>query len=92
MLSTDMATTKTKKPAKVSRATLAEIGREAARRAQREALLAELKAQDWNLSAVARELGLTAAGNVLRAIKTLGLDDHYEKAKAAGKINPGRPT
>lgn len=78
--------TKTGKP------TLAEVGRDAARKAQREALLKELDAQDWNLSATARELGLTNVSNVLRAIKNLGLEKDYDNAKAAGKIHPGRPT
>lgn len=72
--------------------TLAQVGRIAAREAQRNALLTELETQNWNLSAVARELGLVAAGNVLRAIKSLGLDKEYDRAKAAGKIHPGRPT
>lgn len=68
--------------------TLAEIGRDA----QRKALLRELKAQRWNLTATARELGLTGPSNVIRALKTLGLADEYEAAKARGDIAPGRPT
>ena len=89
MLTTDMATTKTTKPAKARKLTLAEVGREAAKRAQRDTLLAELRAQDWNLSAVARELGLSNPSNVLRSIKTLDLDAEYESAKDDGKIVKG---
>jgi len=87
-----MAATKktpTKKPEKAapaSKPTLAEIGREA----QRVALLAELKAQGWNLTATARELGLNNASNVIRSIKSLGLDDEYEAARERGDVAPGR--
>lgn len=73
--------------APTAKPTLAEIGREA----QRVALLAELKAQDWNLTATARELGLTGPSNVIRALKSLGLEDVYEDAKKRGDIAPGRP-
>jgi len=66
--------------------TLKEIGREA----QRKALLAELEANGWSLTTTARELGLTGASNVKRSILTLGLEEEYEAAKAAGKIVPGR--
>ncbi len=100
MLAT-MATPKTTKPApraprstgrastkaaEAPKRTLAEIGREA----QREALLAALEANNWNLTATARDLGLTNASNVIRALRTLGLGDRYEAAKAEGKIVPGK--
>jgi transcriptional regulator with GAF, ATPase, and Fis domain len=85
---TEMATTKkksTRAPAKApepeAKPTLAEVGREAAQTAQRKVLLAELKRQDWNLTATARELGLSSASNVLRAIKQLGLDEEYKAAR-----------
>lgn len=68
------------------RPTLSEIGQEA----KRIALLAELVAQDWNLTAVAHELGLTNASNVVRAIRVLGLEDEYDAAKARGDIVQGR--
>lgn len=76
------------KPTEAPASTLAEIGREA----QRKALLAELERQDWNLTATARALGLVNASNVKRSLLTLGLENEYEAAKDAGKINPGRPT
>ena len=90
MLANTMPAKTTKKPrAKApAKPTLAEIGREA----QRKALLTELKAQDWNLTATARELGLTGPSNVIRALKTLGLAAEYEAAKKRGDIAPGRPT
>lgn len=81
-----------KAPAKPARKTLAEIGREAAHEAQRAALLAELRAQNWNLTAAAQALGLVNASNVIRSIRTLGLDDEYEQARARGDVAPGRPT
>lgn len=75
-----------KKPRAVS---LAKIGREAAHKAQREALLAALEAHDWHLSAVAKATGLHNASNVIRSIRTLGLTEEYEAAKADGKIPKG---
>lgn len=81
---TAMATTKTKKPKEPEaedRPTFAEIGRAAAHEAQRRALLKELKRQDWNLTATARELGISSASNVIRAIKLLGLDEEYKEAR-----------
>lgn len=65
---------------------LAEIGRDAARKAQREALLATLEACGWNLSEAARRLRLGAARNTLRLIPRLGLSAEYDEAKAMGKI------
>lgn len=71
------------------RPTLAEIGKAAAREAQRAALLKELRTQNWNLSATAESLGLSNASNVIRAINSLDLADEYEAAKDAGKIPRG---
>lgn len=71
------------------RPSLAEIGKRAQREAQREALLKELEAQDWNLSAVARELSVGHASAVIRAIHKLGLDAEYEAARARRDVRPG---
>ena len=60
--------------------------------AQRGVLLAELKAQGWNLSHVAEALEMGNASTVLRSIKQLGLLEEYEAAKVAGKVKAGRPT
>lgn len=69
---------------------LAEIGRDAARKAQREALLATLEACGWRLTEAGAAIGLNGgAGNVLRSIRSLGLSAEYEEAKAAGKIRHG---
>ena len=68
---------------------LAEIGREAAKKAQREALLATLERLDWNLSATAEELGLSNTSNVIRSIRALDLDTEYEAARDAGRIPKG---
>ncbi len=86
----------TKKGAKLSRkpkttpaSTFAEIGRHAAREAQRRAILAAATAHGWNLSAVAAALQMGDASAVIRALKALAPDE-YEAAKAAGKVAPGR--
>jgi len=96
-----MASTKTTKPAakaprkpaakvvEAPKRTLAEIGKDAQREAQRKALLAELRAQDWNLSAVARELGMGDASAVIRAIRKVGLESEYEAARHRGDVRPG---
>lgn len=68
---------------------LAEIGRRAARAAQRRALLAALKRHRWNLTVVAEALRLGSPANAIRSIRSLGLDAEYGAAKAAGKVSPG---
>lgn len=72
-----------------SRPTFTEIGEAAKRDAQRSALLKELKAQGWNLSAVARELGMGDASTVIRAIRKVGLESEYEAARKRGDVRPG---
>lgn len=70
---------------------LAEIGRAAAKAAQREALLETLEACGWCLSEAAKALGLgVGTGNVIRSIKTLGLTEDYEAARHGGLIVRGR--
>lgn len=71
---------------------LTQMGDDAKREAMRKGLLAELKRQDWNLSRTADALDMVNASNVIRAIHDLDLDAEYEKAKDAGKVQPGRPT
>jgi hypothetical protein len=66
---------------------LAEIGRDAARKAQREALLATLEACGWNMSEAARRLGSNSP-NVLRAVRSL-LAAEYAKAHEDGRIHVG---
>lgn len=81
-----VSTPKTRKPSpkQVEAAlSLAEIGKEAAREAQRVALLAALKKHDWNLAAAGVELSVVGSANVLRSIRTLGLMDEYKAAKIA---------
>ncbi len=106
MLAPVMFTRPTKKPTskptpkqrtpKATRAlevlSFAEVGRRAARDAQRAHLLDSLVRNGWNLSAVARELDMSNASNVRRAIETLELLEHFEKAKADGLVKPGRPS
>jgi transcriptional regulator with GAF, ATPase, and Fis domain len=59
----------------------AEIGRRAAKEAQRAALLEALKQEDWNLTAVAKRLSMGAASNVIRAIRDLDLREVYDNAR-----------
>jgi hypothetical protein len=73
-------------PKKKAKRSLADIGKAAARRAQRDALLAELEAQEWNLTATAEVFGM-AGPNVIRALKDLAPDE-YEKARKHGRISP----
>ncbi len=84
MLSTQVTTKKTPSPAKGPRKSrFAEVGREAARKAQRQLVLDELKRHDWNLTDTAKALGLAHASAVSRAIDELDLADEYEQGKAA---------
>lgn len=84
MLSTQVTTKKTPSPAKGPRKSrFAEVGREAARKAQRQLVLDELKRHDWNLTDTAKALGLAHASAVSRAIDELNLADEYEQGKAA---------
>lgn len=87
-----------KKPAAKPRATtrklsaLTEIGERAKYAAMREALLTELRRHDWNLTHTAEALRMgTTAAPVWKAIRELDLSAEYEKAKARGKAQPGRP-
>ena len=65
---------------------LSEIGREA----QRAALLEECERQGWNLTHVAASLSLSSASNVIRSLRTLGLEEEYEAAKERGDVRAGR--
>ena len=69
----------------------AEIGREAAREAQRKALLRALKAHDWNLAHTAEALSMGAASAVIRALKALAPEE-YDAAREDGRIRSGRPS
>lgn len=70
-------------------ASFAEVGRAAAKAAQRETLLEALKANSWNLAATAEAMSMGDASAVIRALKALAADE-YAKAKESGKIAPGR--
>lgn len=95
MLHASMATKKTavKKPATKGatktpeKLSLAEIGRRAAKDAQRKALLDALVANDWNLTRTAEALLVHGTGNLIRMLKDLAPDE-YEAAKADGRISP----
>ena len=69
----------------------AEIGRAAARAAQREALLATLEACGWNLTATAKALRMGGSRNVKRAMDDLGLQAIHAAMKANRIIRVGRP-
>lgn len=84
-----MAATKPTSPPDAPTKTLAEIGEEAKRRAQRKHLLAELRRQSWNLTATGAAVGIPNVSNLIRTIRALDLGDEYEAAKKAGKIPKG---
>ncbi len=67
--------------------TFAEVGREAAREAQRKVLLEALDAHAWNMTVTAEALGMGTGANVTRAVKQLAPEE-YEAAKADGRISP----
>lgn len=71
---------------------LTRVADEAARAAKRALLAETLLAQGWNLSATARELELAGPSSVIRAIKEVGLDAEYERARENGLVKAGRPT
>jgi hypothetical protein len=59
---------------------------------RRELLLAALELNEWNLARTADFIGAgSSAAPVLRMIRDLGLTEEYEKARAGGRIKPGRP-
>lgn len=89
MLTGAMAAKKTAKKATTKKPSLTEIGRQAAKDAQRRALLAELDANDWNLTATAEALQVSGGSpNIIRALKQLAPDE-YEAAKTDGRVSPG---
>jgi hypothetical protein len=70
---------------------LREIGRKAADRAQREALLATLDDCRWNLMLASTRLRMGGrGGSMMVTLRRLGLMDAYDQAKAAGLIRRGR--
>lgn len=68
----------------------AEVGREAARDAQRKHLLRTLKSNGWNMSHTAEVLQMGSASAVIRALKSLAPEE-YEAAQNDGRIRAGRP-
>lgn len=75
--------------AEASSRSLSEIGRDAARMAQREALLATLEACGWNMSEAARRLRMGNASSIIRSLRGLGLLTEYSDAKARGSVRRG---
>ncbi|MDB4930079.1 MAG: hypothetical protein JWM10_2563 [Myxococcaceae bacterium] len=67
--------------------TFAEVGREAAREAQRKVLLESWKAHDWNMTATAEALGMGDGTAVIRALKALAPEE-YDAAKKDGRVSP----
>ena len=75
-------TPRAKAPAKPRpKSTLSQVGDAAKLTAERKLLLKTLRAQAWNLSATARELGMTDASSVLRAVARYDLTAEYERAR-----------
>lgn len=71
---------------------LSEIGDLISKKVRAGFLLAELQSSDWNMARCSERLRLGGTGNVLRAIRELGLSDEYEKAKAQGLVRVGGRT
>jgi len=67
--------------------TFAEVGREAAREAQRKVLLEAWEAHAWNMTATAEALSMGDGTAVIRALKALAPEE-YEAAKKDGRISP----
>lgn len=92
-----MASPKPKPPAKSPepegrrKSKLTQIGDEAKKGAMRDALLAELKRQQWNLTRAAEALEMAGPSAVITALRDLDLGDEYEAARSRGDIAPGRP-
>ena len=81
-----MATSKTAKVR--AKSELTKVGDDAKAKAQKALLLKTLKANRYNLSAVAEALNMGPATAVSRALRTLAPVE-YEAAKAAGLISQG---
>lgn len=75
------ATKRTAKAPTTEQPSLAEIGRTAAKAAQRKALLAALRRHGWNLAAAGADMQVGGSANVIRAIHTLGLTAEYDAAR-----------
>lgn len=89
MMTVDVATTRkstTRRPKPAAAATFAEVGRVAARDAQRALLLETCERLGWHLGAVAEALAMGAASHVVRALKNLAPDE-YEAARESGKVS-----
>lgn len=69
---------------------LTQIGDAAKRAAMREALLAELDRQGWNLTKTAAALEMAGSSAVSIALAEFAADE-YEKAREDGRISMGRP-
>lgn len=76
-----------RKPAKPKEPTLAEIARDAADKAQREAILKALEDHDYSPSAVAETLDPNGgSGNIIRAMKRLGIYEQYLTERTRRRI------
>lgn len=60
---------------------LTQVGDDAKLKAMRALLLEELVLHRWNLTATAESLEMGQPSAVLRAIREVGLEAHYEKAR-----------
>ncbi len=89
MLTAAMTAPRTRKPAATKPApsteaatrSLADVGREAAKAAQRKVLLAALRSHKWNLSAAGAAVGVKGSANVIRFIHSLDLTAEYDAAR-----------
>jgi hypothetical protein len=77
----DMFSDVTKETEGRKKSKLVQAGDEAKRLAMRALLLETLVLCRWNLTATAEALEMGQSSAVLRAIREVGLEQHYEKAR-----------
>lgn len=91
MLETPAVTPSKKVAKRPPSKTLAEIARDAADNAQREAILKALEENDYSPSAVAETLDPAGgSGNIIRAMKRLGIYEQYLTERTRRRIEASR--
>lgn len=83
--------TRGKKPRKKSarpKSLYAQTGENGRKSAQKKLLLATLRANKWNMTVVAEQLGMAGTPAVIKAIRDVGIYEEYHQAKTSGRISP----
>lgn len=79
----------TKTPEKAAEGRRKSLLVQAGEETMRALLLKTLKANGWSVTATSDALEMGGSANVLRAIRTLGLDEEYDAARERGDVRPG---